>query len=526
MENPAASPPKTDSLADYSNSVSTTPTISTHTQLTDSDFAFDFGKSTNSDGTIKCSKSDVVANFQKSQIQEPFSKKHQFTEDGGVMMRYMAGSAISENPSGIMKNKSLMSALDGDGDSATIKKCQKEGYSTSVISKFFTRLRISWWLASFVVFFGLSPMLACILFLLQFFMIRSASKIVTKRIIKWSVENFSEEIKKGMMASPPFTDKSGEWCLVIVQKECIDGVQTYFGLIASNLPREVELVKSYIEFTLVNQQGQDLCPGFHSLYLQHSFACVGDCGYTRGITLSSRQLKVHQQLEIKCRIEFERQEIGYLRELYKRFMGVYERDPKNTRNETSLIRTAPTFGFISQQKQSDKNQLTDSIWRGSPTATFVQHPETKTFVWEIPNFQSLLKDSECWGMFSPLLFVNSHDFCSIWRLKFFELMGVFRLHVQLRGLPGDIKQVKTWHLVTLVDNYGDQVVPEDCNPRLKYPDYLNLWDSHRHILYRRETLLDRFVSTKGTVTIRISLQVEPNELVWMEGSSSDGWILA
>jgi hypothetical protein len=150
-------------------------------------------------------------------------------------------------------------------------------------------------------------------------------------------------------------------------------------------------------------------------------------------------------------------------------------------------------------------------------------------------------------MFSPQFFVHSctstYDVCSIWRMKLIEVNGVFRLHVNLRGLPQNQKQVKVWYLLQLVDNFGDSVVPgmqnkmydirhslnsivliEHSVSRVKYPDLLNLWDTSRHILYRRETLLSRFLSIDGNLTLRLSLQVQPNEIPLLE-AHSDIWLL-
>jgi len=104
-----------------------------------------------------------------------------------------------------------------------------------------------------------------------------------------------------------------------------------------------------------------------------------------------------------------------------------------------------------------------------------------------------------------------------------ELQGVFRLHLQLRGLPRSVKQIKLWYLLQLVDNVGDSVIPEHAICRVKYPDHMNLWETTRHILYRRETIIERFVTPRGSLSLRISLQMEPNDLALME-VDSDEWI--
>lgn len=67
---------------------------------------------------------------------------------------------------------------------------------------------------------------------------------------------------------------------------------------------------------------------------------------------------------------------------------------------------------------------------------------------------------------------------------------------------------------------------ENSITRVKHPDHLNLWDTVRHILYRRDYLLQRFLSATGNLSIRISMQVEPNDLAILESADSDDWILA
>lgn len=44
-------------------------------------------------------------------------------------------------------------------------------------------------------------------------------------------------------------------------------------------------------------------------------------------------------------------------------------------------------------------------------------------------------------------------------MKLIEVSGVFRVHVQLRGLPKTLNQVRLWYLLQLVDTFGDSVVP-------------------------------------------------------------------
>jgi hypothetical protein len=130
-------------------------------------------------------------------------------------------------------------------------------------------------------------------------------------------------------------------------------------------------------------------------------------------------------------------------------------------------------------------------------------------------------------------------------MKLIEVSGVFRIHIQLRGLPKNIQQIKIWYLLQLVDNFQDSVVPgmnisyypsckientsyllyfaENSVSRVKYPDHLNLWETSRHVLYRRETLLSRFIGLDGSFRIRLSIQVLPNEIPLLE-TESDHWI--
>jgi len=51
--------------------------------------------------------------------------------------------------------------------------------------------------------------------------------------------------------------------LVVRQKNCIDGIETSLGLIATNIPKEVECVNVTADFSCVNTLGQDLSPGNH-----------------------------------------------------------------------------------------------------------------------------------------------------------------------------------------------------------------------------------------------------------------------
>ncbi|CAL8092442.1 unnamed protein product [Orchesella dallaii] len=348
----------------------------------------------------------------------------------------------------------------------------------------------------------------------------------TSRNVKWTVTGFSLQLQDGFLASPSFLDKSGQWRMVVKQKKGMDGIQTSFGLMCTDIYPEIEKVTANVTFFCTNQYGQELSTGgMRNLKFQQEYQCPGDSGFSRPIRLSRKQLGEDETITIHCSVEFHKKAITFLKTFVRNLRegegsGAGEGTRKNKKGK-NIVTEHGTILPGNLEFQDDDDGNFPSVFR--PLTRFVHHSETKTFVWEIPDFSTLLESSELWGIYSPQFFLNSHDICSIWRMKLLEVQGVFRLHVQLRGLPRSVKQVKLWYLLQLVDNVGDSVIPEHAVCRVKYPDHMNLWDTTRHILYRRETILERFVNMRGTLSLRISLQMEPNDLALME-VDSDEWI--
>ncbi|ODM96094.1 hypothetical protein Ocin01_10585 [Orchesella cincta] len=353
---------------------------------------------------------------------------------------------------------------------------------------------------------------------------QSDDKKRTSRTAKWTVTGFSQQLRDGFLASPAFLDKSGQWRMVVKQKRGMDGVQTSFGLLCTDIYPQIELVTANVTFFCTNKYGQELnTGGMRNLKFQQEYQCAGDAGFSRPTRFTRRQLGEDEAVTIHCSVEFHKKTVTFLKTLVRNLRedgssGDGERKNKKGKN---IVTEHGTILPGNLEFQDDDDSNFPSVFR--PLTRFVHHSETKTFVWEIPDFTTLLESSELWGIYSPQFFLNSHDICSIWRMKLLEVQGVFRLHVQLRGLPRSVKQVKLWYLLQLVDNIGDSVIPEHAVCRVKYPDHMNLWDTTRHILYRRETILERFVTPRGALSLRISLQMEPNDLALMEVDSDD-WI--
>lgn len=389
--------------------------------------------------------------------------------------------------------------------------------------------RIFWLLAMVFAVLYFYP-LTCIVLVGTFTLImlgghQNGNNLVTTRTAKWTITGYSYQMKDDFLTSPPFLDKCGQWRMIIKQKRGIEGLQTSLGLMCTDIFPEIELVHATVTFFCTNLSGQEVATGgMRDLKFHHEYMCPGDCGYTRYVRLPRKLLGQSETITVHCTVEFRKQMVTVLKTLVRRLEchggdeepnHIYMRKKgKNTVNEEGIIQP----GNLEFEEGGHLASPIRSVMR------FVRHAETKTFVWELPQFCSQLKNSELWGVYSPQFFVNSHDTCAIWRMKLLEVQGVFRLHVQLRGLPRSVKQVKLWYLLQLVDMHGDSIIPEHATYRIKYPDHMNLWDTSRHILYRRETILERFIGgNSGSLTLRISLQMQPNDVSLME-VDSDEWI--
>lgn len=393
--------------------------------------------------------------------------------------------------------------------------------------------RMFWFFLTLFAIFYFYPV-TCIVFVACILLIlagghQNGDSQVTTRTAKWTINGYSHQIKDGFVASPPFLDKCGQWRLVIKQKRGMDGLQTVFGLMCTDIPQEVEGVTASVTVFCTNQLGQELSTGgTRDLKFHHDYQCPGDCGFSRNIRLSRRMLGESESITIHCTVEFRKKMVTFMRTLARNIAEDANGDEsgavgggKKKKGKNQVVEYGEIIpGTVNFHEDDD---LSCPEYR--PVLRFIQHPQTRSFVWEIPGFCSLLEDVELWGLYSPQFFVNSHDICAIWRMKLLEVQGVFRLHVQLRGLPRSVKQVKLWYLLQLVDKYGNSVIPEHAVCRVKYPDHMNLWDTTRHILYRRETILERFIGgdNNGGLVLRISLQMEPNDLALME-VDSDEWI--
>jgi len=351
------------------------------------------------------------------------------------------------------------------------------------------------------------------------------------------VEDFPETMDKYFYTSPAIRDKTGLWRLVI--RQAGEG-QLSFGLIATDIAKNVITVDANVEIC-VSMGGRDLVPDLKDIKFVHKYECEGDCGYSQPISINFKQLK-NDKLDIKCRIYFNCRELMNIHRMINFFTNTIQTNNANRTLafwpavprpftgrqgnlpcEVGTIYPENKFCPLDSEISAEGSMLTGTELEGCKT-TFLKHPETKTFFWKIPNFSNLVKNVDCWEISSPQVFVNSHGFCSIWRLKLIEMHGVFHIRMQLRGLPKGVAQIKSRHLLQLVDNFGDCVIPEHCGTTNKFPEYFHNWDTCRISLYRRETILERFTSIENVLTLRISLQCEPNDTVKIDKESAD-WIL-
>lgn len=67
------------------------------------------------------------------------------------------------------------------------------------------------------------------------------------------------------------------------------------------------------------------------------------------------------------------------------------------------------------------------------------------------------------------------------------------------------------------------MVLEHAAALIKYPEHVNFEQTLRHILHRRERMTFQYVGMDGSLTLRISMQVKPNNVPLLE-SDSDEWI--
>lgn len=386
--------------------------------------------------------------------------------------------------------------------------------------------RLFWFLVMVIAVFYMYPVTSLGIILAMAIILtcghQNGNGKVTKRTAKWTVTGLSLQMKDGFLASPPFLDKSGQWRMVIRQKRTMAGIQTMFGLLCTDIFPEVEMITASCTFFCTNQLGQELnTGGMRNLAFKYEFMCPGECGMTRPIRISKKQLGPGEVITIHCSVEFRLKTVTFLKTLSQSMRNSLggDREERRTKKGKNVVREQGAV-YPGDLEFHEEDSLPTAF---RPVIRFVQHRQTRTFVWEIPGFTTLMENSELWGIYSPQFFIDFHDVCSIWRMKLLEVQGVFRLHVQLRGLPRGVKQVKLWYLLQLVDSYGDSVIPEHAVCRVKYPDMMNLWDTTRHILYRRDTILERFINASGTLTLRISLQMEPNDLALM-AVDSDDWI--